>query len=260
MGFRARPAVRGSVAGSPAAPAGHSPAMRAASATSLTPVPTSAARKATPTTSPPSRTYRDAAGCAALATTPSGTSSRAVFTWAYASARSSAARIFAATSGVWPSLRRPPTGPKCTGQGRSQDLVSGGAPPISGGGPTPYFSPQTPNHKGPPLCTFGYPWISGGPGPPPPPPGYALGTGASSSGRAPSASETTTAGSRRRTCRRGTRSTSSRAAADGGSGCSAAGATPGPEAATRAEWTGSTAATPACDAAVALDELVLTRI
>ena len=38
-------------------------------------------------------------------------------------------------------------------QGRSQDLVSGGAP-ISGGGPTPYFSPQTPNHKGPPLCTF----------------------------------------------------------------------------------------------------------
>ena len=36
-----------------------------------------------------------------------------------------------------------------------------GAPPISeGGGPTPYFSPQTPNHKAPPLCTFGYPRIS----------------------------------------------------------------------------------------------------
>ena len=46
-----------------------------------------------------------------------------------------------------------------------------------GGGPTPYFSPQTPNHKGPPLCTFGYLRISGGgPAPPPPrpPPGYAL--------------------------------------------------------------------------------------
>ena len=38
------------------------------------------------------------------------------------------------------------------------------------GGPTPYFSPQTPNHKGPPLCTFGYPRISGGPAPPPRPP------------------------------------------------------------------------------------------
>ena len=60
-------------------------------------------------------------------------------------------------------------------QGRSQDLVSGGGPTHFGGGPTPYFSPQTPNHKGPPLCTFGYPRISGGgPGPPPPPPGYAL--------------------------------------------------------------------------------------
>ena len=52
-------------------------------------------------------------------------------------------------------------------QGRSQDWVSGGAP-ISGG-PTPYFSPQTPNHKGPPLCTFGYPGFRGGA-----PPGYAL--------------------------------------------------------------------------------------
>ena len=38
-----------------------------------------------------------------------------------------------------------------------------------GGGATPYFSPQTPNHKGPPLCTFGYPRISGGGGRPPPP-------------------------------------------------------------------------------------------
>ena len=47
----------------------------------------------------------------------------------------------------------------------------GGGAPISGGGPTPYFSPQTPNHKGPPLCTFGYLRISGGgAGPPPAPP------------------------------------------------------------------------------------------
>ena len=52
---------------------------------------------------------------------------------------------------------------------RSQDLVSGGGHPFRGGGPTPYFSPQTPNHKGPPLCTFGYPRISGGGGRPPPP-------------------------------------------------------------------------------------------
>ena len=38
------------------------------------------------------------------------------------------------------------------------------------GGANPYFSPQTPNHKGPPLCTFGYLRISvGGVGP-----GYAL--------------------------------------------------------------------------------------
>ena len=57
-------------------------------------------------------------------------------------------------------------------QGRSQDLVSGGGHPFRGGGPTPYFSPQTPNHKGPPLCTFGYLRISGGG--PSPPPGYAL--------------------------------------------------------------------------------------
>ena len=27
-----------------------------------------------------------------------------------------------------------------------------GGAPISGGGADPYFSPQTPNHKGPPLC------------------------------------------------------------------------------------------------------------
>ena len=54
-------------------------------------------------------------------------------------------------------------------QGRSQDLVSGGGHPFRGG-PTPYFSSQTPNHKGPPLCTFGYLRISGGPAPPPPPP------------------------------------------------------------------------------------------
>ena len=53
---------------------------------------------------------------------------------------------------------------KC--QGRSQDLVSGGHP-FRGGGRPPYFSPQTPNNKSPPLCTFGYPRISGGPGPPP---------------------------------------------------------------------------------------------
>ena len=45
-----------------------------------------------------------------------------------------------------------------------------GGPTHFGGGPTPYFSPQTPNHKGPPLCTFGYLRISGGgPGPPAPP-------------------------------------------------------------------------------------------
>ena len=60
-------------------------------------------------------------------------------------------------------------------QGRSQDLVSGGGPHPFRGGPTPYFSPQTPNHKGPPLCTFGYPRISGGARAPPNPPGYALG-------------------------------------------------------------------------------------
>ena len=45
----------------------------------------------------------------------------------------------------------------------------GGGHPFRGG-PTPYFSPQTPNHKGPPLCTFGYPRISGGARAPPPPP------------------------------------------------------------------------------------------
>ena len=45
-----------------------------------------------------------------------------------------------------------------------------GLHPFRGGGATPYFSPQTPNHKGPPLCTFVYPRISGGHHPP----GYAL--------------------------------------------------------------------------------------
>ena len=50
-------------------------------------------------------------------------------------------------------------------------MVSGGGTYFGGGGgPTPYFSPQTPNHKGSLLCTFGYPRISGGPGPPPRPP------------------------------------------------------------------------------------------
>ena len=53
------------------------------------------------------------------------------------------------------------------GQGRSQDLVSGGT--HFGGGATPYFSPQTPNHKGLPLCTFGFPRASGGRPPPPAP-------------------------------------------------------------------------------------------
>ena len=53
-------------------------------------------------------------------------------------------------------------------QGRSQDLVSGGGTHFGGGGATPYFSPQTPNHKGPPLCTFGYLRISGGGAPPAP--------------------------------------------------------------------------------------------
>ena len=47
-------------------------------------------------------------------------------------------------------------------QGRSQDLVSGGAHPFRGGGPTPYFSPQTPNHKGPPLMYFWLPPDFGG--------------------------------------------------------------------------------------------------
>ena len=60
--------------------------------------------------------------------------------------------------------------PYSLSQGRSQDLVSGGGPTHFGGGPTPYFSPQTLNHKGPPLCTFGYLRISGGGRAPPPPP------------------------------------------------------------------------------------------
>ena len=45
--------------------------------------------------------------------------------------------------------------------------------PISGG-PTPYFSSQTPKSQGSPLCTFGYLRISGGGGRPPAHPGYAL--------------------------------------------------------------------------------------
>ena len=60
-------------------------------------------------------------------------------------------------------------------QGRSQDLVSGGGGTHFGGGPTPYFSPQTPNHKGPPpLMYFWLPPDFGGGGGAPTP-GYALG-------------------------------------------------------------------------------------
>ena len=64
------------------------------------------------------------------------------------------------------------------GKGVARIWFRGGPHPFRGGGPDPYFSPQTPNHKGPPLCTFGYLRISGGPGPAPrPPPGYALDSG-----------------------------------------------------------------------------------
>ena len=51
-------------------------------------------------------------------------------------------------------------------QGRSQDLVSGGGTHFGGGGDPLFFS-SDPKSQGSPLCTFGYPRISGG-GPPPP--------------------------------------------------------------------------------------------
>ena len=52
------------------------------------------------------------------------------------------------------------------GNGVARIWFRGGAP-ISGG-PTPYFSPQTPNHKGPPYMYFWLPLDFGGAGPPPP--------------------------------------------------------------------------------------------
>ena len=61
-------------------------------------------------------------------------------------------------------------------QGRSQDLVSGGASPISGG-PDPLFFASDPKSQGSPLMYFWLPPDFGGGGraPPAPPPGYALG-------------------------------------------------------------------------------------
>ena len=61
-------------------------------------------------------------------------------------------------------------------QGRSQDLVSGGGAPISGG-PDPLFFASDPKSQGSPLMYFWLPPDFGGGGPgPPAPPGYALGS------------------------------------------------------------------------------------
>ena len=60
-------------------------------------------------------------------------------------------------------------------QGRSQDLVSGGAHPFRGG-PDPLFFASDPKSQGSPLMYLCLPPdFGGGPGPPRPPPGYALG-------------------------------------------------------------------------------------
>ena len=45
-----------------------------------------------------------------------------------------------------------------------------------GGGADPLFFASDPKSQGSPLCTFGYPWISGGRPPPPPPLATPLGS------------------------------------------------------------------------------------